>query len=66
MKLTYYKKYTEALVVAIKETGLEVDADIPSMYMVMSRDQNAGRSQNMRIDNRSFERVEEFKYLGTT
>ena len=32
----------------------------------MSRDQNAGRSQNMRIDNRSFERVEEFKYFGTT
>ena len=34
--------------------------------MVMSRDQNAGRSHNMRIDNSSFERVEEFKYLGTT
>jgi tellurite resistance protein TehA-like permease len=33
--------------------------------MVMSRDQNAGRSHNMRIDNRSFERVEELKYLGT-
>ena len=32
----------------------------------MSRDQNAGRSQNMRVDNRSFERAEEFKYLGTT
>ena len=34
--------------------------------MVMSRDQNAGRSHSMKIDNRSFERVEEFKYLGTT
>jgi len=33
--------------------------------MVMSRDQNAGRSHSMKIDNRSFERVEEFKYLGT-
>ena len=32
----------------------------------MSGDQNAGRSRNMRIDNRSFERVEQFKYLGTT
>ena len=30
-----------------------------------SRDQNAGRSHNMKIDNRSFEKVEEFKYLGT-
>jgi len=34
--------------------------------MVMSRDQNAGRSQNVRTDNNSFESVEEFKYLGTT
>jgi UDP-galactopyranose mutase len=33
---------------------------------VMSRDQNAGRNHNIRIDNNSFERVEEFKYLGTT
>jgi UDP-galactopyranose mutase len=34
-------------------------------YMVMSRDQNEGRSHNIKIDNSSFERVEEFKYLGT-
>ena len=35
-------------------------------YVVMSRDQNAGRIRSMRIDNSTFERVEEFKYLGTT
>jgi len=35
-------------------------------YIVMSRDQNAGRSHNIKIDNSSFERVEQFKYLGTT
>jgi hypothetical protein len=36
-------------------------------YMVMSRDQNAGRNHNIRIDNNSsFERVEEFIYLGKT
>jgi len=34
--------------------------------MVMSRDQNAGRNHNIKIDNSSFERGEEFKYLGTT
>ena len=34
--------------------------------MVLSPDQNAGRSHNIKIDNRSFEKVEEFKYLGTT
>ena len=35
-------------------------------YVVMSRDQNARRSHSMKIDNSSFERVEEFKCLGTT
>ena len=35
-------------------------------YMVMSRDQNAGRIQSVRIDNSTFERVEEFKHLGKT
>ena len=34
--------------------------------MVMSRDQNSGLSHNLKIDNISFERVEEFKYLRTT
>jgi hypothetical protein len=55
----------EALVVAGKETGLEVNAD-KTKYMVMSRDQNAGRSKNRKIDNGSIEKVEEFKYLATT
>ena len=34
--------------------------------MVVSRDQNAGRNHSVRIDNSTFERVDEFKYLGTT
>jgi len=34
--------------------------------MIMSRDQNAGRSHNIKTDDSSFERVEQFKYLGTT
>ena len=33
---------------------------------VMSRDQNAGAIHSVRTDNGTFERVEEFKYLGTT
>jgi UDP-galactopyranose mutase len=33
--------------------------------MIMSRYQNAGRIHIVRIDNSTFERVEEFKYLGT-
>ena len=53
------------MVVASKQTGLEVNAD-KTKYMVMSRDQNAGRILGMKTENSSFERVEEFKYLGTT
>ena len=34
-------------------------------YMVMSRDQNAGRIQCVRFYNSTFERVDGFKYLGT-
>jgi len=50
------KKNAEALVVASKEIGLEVNAD-KAKYMVMSRDQNAGRSHSTKIDNSFFERV---------
>jgi len=59
------KENAEALVAATREIGLEISAD-KTKYMVMSRDQNAGRNQSVRIDNSAFERVEEFKYLGTT
>jgi hypothetical protein len=59
------KENAEALVVASKEIGLDVNSD-KTKYMVMCRDQTAGRSHTMKIDNSSFERVEEFKYLGTT
>jgi hypothetical protein len=54
----------ESLVAASKETGLEVNADT-TKYLVMSRDQNAGQSHNIKIHNSSFERVEQFKYFGT-
>ena len=47
---------------ATREIGLEISAD-KTKYMVMSRDQNAGRSHSVRVIN--FERVEVFKYLGT-
>ena len=59
------KKNAEALVAATKEIGLEVNAH-KTKYMTVFRDQNAGRIHSMKKDNSSIERVEEFKYLGTT
>jgi len=59
------KENTGALIVASKEIALEVNA-YKTKYMVMSRDQNAGQSHSMKIDNSSFESVGKFKYLGKT
>jgi len=36
------------------------------LYMVMSRDRNAGRSHNVKNYNKCFERAEQFNYLETT
>jgi hypothetical protein len=59
------KKNTKALVVASKETGLEVNAE-KTKYMVMSPEQPAEQNHNIKIGNKSFEKVGQFKYLETT
>jgi len=59
------KENVEALIAATREIGSEVSAG-KTKYTVMYRDQNAGRIHSVRIDNSTFERVKEFKYLGTT
>jgi hypothetical protein len=59
------KKNVVALVVASKEIQLEVNAD-KTKYTVTSQNQYAGRSHSMKIDNSSFQRMEDFKHLGTT
>jgi len=51
------KENAEAVVAAAREIGLEVVAD-KAKYMVMSRDQNAGRIHSVRMNNSTFERVE--------
>ena len=58
------KKNAEASVAAGKENGLEANAS-KTKYMVMPRQRNEGRRHDIKIENSSFERVEEFKYLGT-
>jgi hypothetical protein len=58
------EKNAEDLVAAAKEIGLDVSAD-KTKYMVTSRDQNAGGNHSMKIDNFFFEKMKEFKHLGT-
>jgi hypothetical protein len=61
---TIYKN-TETLIDASKKVGLEVNVE-KTKYMLASRDQNAGQNRDIKIGNRSFENVSQFKYLGTT
>jgi hypothetical protein len=51
------------VIVGSKEIGLEVNDD-KTKYMIISRDQYAGWIHNINIGSGSFERVEEFKYMG--
>jgi hypothetical protein len=59
------KKNAEDLMIASKEIGLEVNAE-RTKYTVMSRKRTSGQNHNIKINNKSFERVDEFKYLGAT
>jgi hypothetical protein len=59
------KDETETLLEASRDIGLEINAE-KTKYMIMSRYPNSGQSQNIRIDNESFENVAKFKYLLTT
>ena len=59
------KKNAEAFSAATKEIGLEVNAH-KTKYMTVSQDQNAGRIHSMKMDSFYIERLEDFKYLGTT
>jgi hypothetical protein len=59
------KDNTEALLKSCRDIGLEITAE-KTKYMIMSRHQNSGHNQNIRIANESFENVAKFKYLGTT
>jgi hypothetical protein len=58
-------KNTQTLNDASKEVGVEVNVE-KTKYMLASRDQNAGQNREIKIGNRSFENVSEFKYLETT
>jgi hypothetical protein len=59
------KGNSETLLEASRDIGLDINA-LKTKYMIMSRHPNSGQKQNIRIANESFEKVEKFKYLGTT
>jgi hypothetical protein len=59
------KENTETLLEASREVGVEICAQ-KTKNMIMSRHQNSGQNQNIRIANESFENVANFKYLETT
>jgi hypothetical protein len=59
------KRNTENLIAASKEVGLEVRAG-KTKYMLLPRRQNAGQNHVMKIGNRYFENVAQFRYLGPT
>jgi hypothetical protein len=48
-----YRENIEALAVASKENGLDVNVD-KTKYMAISRNKNAARSHNINIDSNSF------------
>jgi hypothetical protein len=58
-------KNTQTLIDASREVGLEVNVE-KTKYVLVSRDQNAGQNREIKMGNRSFENVSQFKYLGTT
>jgi hypothetical protein len=59
------KKNTETLMDASKEVDLEINAE-KTKYMLLSRHQNVGQNREIKIANRSFENVSQFRYLGMT
>jgi hypothetical protein len=57
------KKNTGTLI----EVGLEVNVEKTKYtYMLLSRHQNVDQNRDIKIANRSFENVSQFKYLGMT
>jgi hypothetical protein len=59
------KKNTETLIDASQEVGIEINVE-KTKYMLVSHHQNVGQNRDIKIANKSFENVSEFKCLGTT
>jgi hypothetical protein len=53
---------TETLIDACKEVGVEVSTE-ETKYMFLSHHQNLGQNHDMKIANRCFEKVAQFRYM---
>jgi glutaredoxin-related protein len=53
------------LIILDEEFGLEINVE-KTKYMLLSSEQNVDKNLDMKIANRSFENVSQFKYLGIT
>jgi hypothetical protein len=58
-------KNTKTLINVSKEVGLELNVE-ETKCMLVSRDENAGQNLEIKIGNKSFENVSQFKCLETT
>jgi hypothetical protein len=61
---TMSRKKARSFVDASKEVGLEINVE-ETKHMLLSRHQNAGQNRDMKIANRSFENVPQFRYYIT-
>jgi hypothetical protein len=59
------KKNTKSLNHASKKVGLEINVE-KTKYMLLSRQGNVGQNRDIKMANRSFENVPQFKCLGMT
>jgi hypothetical protein len=59
------KRNTETSIDASKEIGLEINVE-KTKYILLFRNQNAYQNRDVKIANRSFENVSQFKYLWMT
>jgi hypothetical protein len=56
------KKNTETLIDTSKEVGLEINVE-KTKYILLFRHQNLGQNRDIKIRDRLFENVSQFKYL---
>jgi hypothetical protein len=47
------------------EVGLEISVE-KTKYMLLSHHQNSGQNRDIKITNRPFENLSQFRYLGMT